>query len=75
MSFLKTFLICLLVYFWGVLEFSFLWVVIFALVFVKHEKRKEERLVERLETRKLFEEGEENYLKVCNFFVLLKFNN
>ena len=49
--------------------------VIFALVFVKHEKRREERLVERLETRKLFEEGEENYLKVCNFFVSLKFNN
>ena len=67
---LNTLGVCFLVYIWGLLEFSFLWVVIFTIGFMLRERDKLNRKIDRENARMLLEEGEEAYLKV---FMLLKF--
>ena len=75
----KSLLVGCLVYCWGVFEFSILWVLIFAFVYVHYSERKEARLAQKIRARQLFEEGEENYLKVnyvsVSASILLKSNS
>ena len=61
--------VCFLVYIWGLLDFSFLWVVIFAIgfmvrEFMVRERDKLNRKVARENARMILEEGKEAYLKV-----------
>ena len=55
---------CVLVYLWGVMGFSFLWVVIAWLGYIEHHTRRRQREAEREEALALLTEGEEAYLKV-----------
>ena len=61
--------VCFLVYIWGLLDFSFLWVVIFAIGFMVREimvreRDKLNRKVASENARMILEEGKEAYLKV-----------
>ena len=61
--------VCFLVYIWGLLDFSFLWVVIFAIgfmvrEFMVRERDKLNRKVARENARMILEEGKEAYLNV-----------
>ena len=61
--------VCFLVYIWGLLDFSFLWVVIFAIGFMVREimvreRDKLNRKVASENARMILEEGKETYLKV-----------
>ena len=62
-NFLWTVLISLVVYLWGVLEFSFVWVLLGATLVMVSDRRRERRRLERREARLLQEEGEETYLR------------
>ena len=55
---------CVLVYLWGVMGFSFLWVVIAWVGYIEHHTRKRQREIEREDALALVTEGEEAYLKV-----------
>ena len=63
-SILNTICVCSLVYIWGFLEFSFLWVIIFTIGFMWRERHKLNRKIARENARSLLAEGEEAYLKV-----------
>ena len=63
-SILNTICMCIFAYIWGLLEFSFLWVIIFTIGFMWREKDKLKRKIARENARCLLEEGEEAYLKV-----------
>ena len=71
--------VCFLVYIWGLLDFSFLWVVIFAIGFMVREFMVREFMVREFMVRErdklnrkvatenakmILEEGKEAYLKV-----------
>ena len=61
--------VCFLVYIWGLLDFSFLWVVIFAIgfmvrEFMVRERDKLNRKVASENARMILEEGKEAYLNV-----------
>ena len=57
--------VLLLVYLWGWLDFSFLWVVLYLVGHTINVQRRLRRAKERSIARKIVEEGEENVLKVC----------
>ena len=61
---LTSVLSCLLVYLWGVLGFSFLWVVIAWAGYIEHITRRATRAREREQALALVAEGEEAFLKV-----------
>ena len=61
---LTSVLSCLLVYLWGVLGFSFLWVVIAWAGYIEHTTRRATRAREREQALALVAEGEEAFLKV-----------
>ena len=62
-NFLYTVLTSLVVYLWGFLEFSFVWVLVGTVVTMMSDQRKERRRRERREARELQEEGEEAFLR------------
>ena len=62
-NFLLTALISCVVYLWGFLEFSFVWVLVGTVVMMMSDQRKRRRRQERREARELQEEGEETYLR------------
>ena len=62
-NFVFTVAVSFLVYLWGILEFSFVWVVLASVVLMVTERRRDRRRQERREARLLQEEGEEAYLK------------
>ena len=62
-NFVWTVVMGFVVYLWGFLEFSFVWVVLASVVMMMSERRKERRRRERREARLLHEEGEETYLR------------
>ena len=55
---------CVLVYLWGVMGFSFLWVIIAWLGYIEHHTRMRQRDADREDALALVTEGEEAYLKV-----------
>ena len=57
-------ILCILVYFWGLMEFSFLWIVVFTVGYIFHDRHRKEREVERENAILLQEMGEEEFLKV-----------
>ena len=59
---------CVLVYLWGVMGFSFLWVVIAWVGYIEHHTRRRQREIEREDALALVTEGEEAYLKVLLFY-------
>ena len=62
---------CVLVYLWGVMGFSFLWVVIAWVGYIEHHTRRRQREIEREDALALVTEGEEAYLKVLSFYSAL----
>ena len=68
---LTSVLCCVLVYLWGVMGFSFLWVVIAWVGYIEHDTRRRQRQSDREDALALVTEGEEAYLKVLSLSMMI----
>ena len=64
-SYSSNLLLFLFVYFWGWLDFSFLWIVLYLIGHQLNVRRKNKREIERKIAKRIVKEGEEQVLKVC----------
>ena len=64
-SYSSNLLLFLIVYFWGWLDFSFLWIALYLIGHQLNVKRKNKREIERKIAKRIVKEGEEQVLKVC----------
>ena len=61
---------CVMVYLWGVMGFSFLWVIIAWMGYIEHDTRRRQRQIDRDDALALVTEGEEAYLKVTSLIII-----